>query len=335
MNPKHKRSIKIITKMIKSLNLDLSGLNVLTEVGSNNYLYTPVIACLAGAKNVYAWTGDTSHGKGDEIRNECLLILKYLGIGGNVNISINTRDVLHVQTANIITNSGFIRPIDEAFLKNVNHKTCVIPLMYEAWELRSTDIDIDACKEKGVRVAGTWESHPLIEVFSGVGPLAIKLAMNAGFEVYQNKIIIWSGDEFGEVSKKFFEQIGASNVILTTDAEILYNEAFDADFIYFCDMHGEDELIGEKGIINLDKLISSNEVLGIVHLIGQIDNEYIKDRGISVFPNKRGFNSVMSESLAYLGEHPILNLQVAGFKVAECIFKNLEHELVQNISACE
>ena len=54
-------------------------------------------------------------------------------------------------------------------------------------------------KQKGIKVAGTWENHPDLKIFDGCGHLAVKISQEAGYEVYQNKIIVWSNDHFGEV----------------------------------------------------------------------------------------------------------------------------------------
>lgn len=188
LNIRHLRAIKIIEKNLKLQNLNLSGLTILTEVGSNNYLYTPIIAALANAKHVYAWTRDTVYGKGEVIKKECLEIAKALGISGKLTVEVNSTSADHIRTADIITNSGFLRPINAKFLEAVNEK-CVIPLMYEAWEVRASDIEIEACKQKNIRVAGTWENHPTIRVFDSVGQLSVKLAHDAGFEVDRKSVV--------------------------------------------------------------------------------------------------------------------------------------------------
>ncbi|MBV1880760.1 MAG: hypothetical protein KUG82_03965 [Pseudomonadales bacterium] len=332
LETKHCRAIRKINQSIKSLDLDLSGLVVLTEVGSNNYLYTPLIAALAGAHHVFAWTGDTRYGEGNKIKENCLALAEKLGIENRITVTVNKKNIEHINSANVITNSGFIRPIDATFLKYVDPNKCVIPLMYEAWELRSTDIDINVCYQRSIRVAGTWENHPKIAVFEGVGPLAIKLSMEAGYEVYQNNIIVWSSDEFGDMAKTYFEKIEAKSVTITTDTEHLYHLAPTADFIFFCDYNETKCLVGEGGLIDVDKLGRLNPALGYVQLYGDIDDRYLENRGRIIFPAKRGKPRVMTESLAYLGEQPVINLQVAGFKVAECLSKGIQHDLVQPIS---
>ena len=325
------RSISIIKKSISRLRLDLKDLEILTEVGSNNYIYTPIIAALAGAKKVNAWTHDTQYGYGEEIAKECKEIAEYCNVKNCLEISVNTKPLEHISTANIITNSGFIRPINEEFLKHVNPDTCVIPLMYEAWELRATDIDIEACKRRGIRTAGTWENHPEIKVFDAVGPLAVKLAMEAGFEVYGNKIIVWSEDGFGEKTAQYFKNMNAQFVIRTTSIEMLYEHICDSDFIYFCNYSDQQKLIGENGVLDAMTIKNLNPSIGIIHLYGDIETNYISKLGIQVFPPKQGRASVMSESLAYLGPTPVINLLTAGFKVGECLFKNDKNDILQEI----
>ena len=67
------RAIEIIEQTIKRLDLKLNSYIVLTEVGSNNYIYTPIIPLLAGAEKVYAWTRDSSYGSGEHIAKQVVL----------------------------------------------------------------------------------------------------------------------------------------------------------------------------------------------------------------------------------------------------------------------
>ena len=159
------RAIKLIREVVSKLDLNLTGLNVLTEVGSNNYLYTPLIAAIAGAENVYAWCNDSPYGLASDVKKQLDFVSSFLELNTPIVVKMNEQVVEHIRTANIITNSGSIRPIDKSFLKHVDPSSCVIPLMYEAWELRESDIDIVECQKKGVKVAGTWESHPELSIF--------------------------------------------------------------------------------------------------------------------------------------------------------------------------
>ena len=48
------------------------------------------------------------------------------------------------------------------------------PLMYEAWEFRAQDVHLEAWSCDGIRVAGTNERHPAVDVFSYLGIMANK-----------------------------------------------------------------------------------------------------------------------------------------------------------------
>ena len=60
---------------------------------------------------------------------------------------------------------------------------------FEAWEARKEYVDIGYCNRRGIKVAGTNESHHQLNVFTQVGHLALKMAFEAGYEIYGNKIL--------------------------------------------------------------------------------------------------------------------------------------------------
>ena len=66
----------LIKNIIKKINLSLNELTILTEVGSNNFIYTPIISIMAGAKKVFAWTKDSKYGMGKDIIEDCIDLCK-------------------------------------------------------------------------------------------------------------------------------------------------------------------------------------------------------------------------------------------------------------------
>src|SRR5579875_1556399 len=133
----------LIDDVIKKLNLDLYDKIVLTEVGSSLFVLTPIIAIKAGAKKVYAWGKDNRYGKASDCIALCKKILVELDCeSSNIEFASNDRVQKHIEEADVITNLGNVRPLDENFLKYVKNNA-VIPLMCEAWEIRHSDIDID------------------------------------------------------------------------------------------------------------------------------------------------------------------------------------------------
>jgi hypothetical protein len=322
------RAFKIIHRAIETLDLNLKGKTILTEVGSNNYIYTPVIAAMAGAKQVIAWAKDSRYGQADKIIEECTALARLLNVADVIIFRANKQPVEDIEIADVITNSGVLRPIDVNFVSHMKHDA-VLPLMFEAWELREEDLDIKACKDKGIKVAGTWENHPEIKVFDYTGLLAVKLLLNAGIEIYDSNIVIWSNDHFGEIAKKTLKNLGAKNVWVTTKTDELYTILPQLDAIYICNYNEESQFFGESGIFDLEYMISINNSFTLVHLYGNINAQFCKDNGLKLYPDRDGKAKLMTETLGYVGLEPLLRLQVAGFKVAECLLENKESDLVQ------
>ena len=323
------RAIKLIESIRDKLNLSLKGYKVLTEVGSNNYIYGPIIPLLCGAQKVYAFVKDTNYGKADEIKTACLEIATALGLEKNLEIETNVLNDNWLGKCDIITNSGMLRPFDTKKLSKFK-KNAVLPLMYESWELRSQDIDISYCKEHNIKVSGTWESHPDIKVFDYVEILCLKMAFEAGFEVLGNNIFIWSNDHFGDKIKNSFIKNGANKCILSNDLNLLLKNAAVLDFLFISDY---DELRDYSKLLDINNLIKINPNLVIIHLYGNLDFKEFSKIGFEIFPKKNGKSQLMTYSLAHAGLIPIINLQVAGYKVATEMLKN-EYTLISQKMVC-
>jgi hypothetical protein len=316
---------------VENLHLNLTSYTILTEVGSGPYLYTPIIAALANSKKVFAWTRDSTFGNGDQIVQQCNSLLEQLGLKSKVHFEINNRPSEHIQNADLITNSGFVRPLDSQFLEHVK-ASAVIPLMFEAWEFRESDIDIEYCKTNNIKVAGTNEHHPSINVFGFLGPLALKLAFNSKMEILRNSILIWSDDDFGKVAYEAFKSAGADKVDMTIDTEQLYSQASGLDFIFICDYSESRVIIGDNGIFDLTILQQENPALTFVHLYGRVDPLFARKFDFNVYPEKQGYAQVMTETLGHVGLKPFIDLQVAGFKVGAELLNNKLSELSQPLT---
>jgi hypothetical protein len=311
---------KLIESVIKKLELDLSGKTVLTEVGSSLFALTPIIALKAKAKKVFAWGKDTRYGKADDCIDFCKKILASFNSNTNdVEFAANVRPSEHIAEADIITNLGNVRPLDESFLKWLK-QDAVIPLMCEAWEFRKSDIDLDYCKQKNIKVAGTWENHPKFKIFDACGYLAAKLCFEAGYELYQNKIAIWSNDNFGEVIYKAFQNFYPEKLILTYDTEQLNQEL---DFVFIADYMSMGLIIGNNGEIPLAYLKDK----GVVHLSGKIDSDFCRKNKIPLYPDFDGFSKQMTHTLSHLGPKPMLDLHSAGLKVGQILHDSRESSI--------
>ena len=322
------RDLLLIDEIIEKLQLDLSGKTILTEAGTGHFSLTPLIAIRAKADKVFAWAKDTRFGKATDVIRFCTEIFNQSRTTiSKVDFVANARPPEHIRQADIITNLGHVRPLDRWFLEQVK-EGAVIPLMCEAWEQRPQDIDIAYCKNNNIRVAGTWESHPGLRIFQACGYLAAKLCFEAGYELYQNRIAIWSGDAFGEVIYDAFEKFYPQKLLLTHNAGDL-NQSF--DLVVIADYMCEEVLIGENGKIPADLFVNT----GVVHLCGKVDYSFCTNHNIAVYPQADGHARRMTQTLSHLGSKPVIDLHAAGLKVGEILFDDSTgpwKDLVQPIS---
>ena len=324
-----------INQAINRLNLDLSGTIVLTEAATGAYSVTPVIAAVAGAK-VYAYTKDSRFGSVKEVKNQTFKLLSQFETSIDRITIIEELNPQIISSADVITNSGHLRPLNNKLLK-YSKKGVVIPLMYEAWELRDSDIDLKLCREMGIKVGATNERHPAIDVFNYLGDMAIRLILDAGLCMYGNRFVLICNNDFGPYIAKSLTQncISVAVCDLKEHRSKYANLPIDwiGDFldfsipkkyrnceaIIFTAYPFEKTWIGDNAPIQIEKLKSEFENPYILRYAGHLDEEQCKDR-IEFYPDlvQAGHMGILPSDI---GNDPIIKLQAGGLKVAELLIK--------------
>jgi hypothetical protein len=300
---------RIIRETIEKLDLDLRGLIVFTEVASGYYMFTPIIATLAGAETI-AFSKDSEYVKARDVSQDLMKWGERFNVDRMIRI-VSQKKIEHIRRADIVTNSGLVRPIDRDFVRMMK-LGAIVSLMFESWEVRDNDIDIKACKEKGIKIVGVNESHPLVDVFDYVGILGIKMLLEAGIEVYKSRIGVLSSDKFGVTLKRYLDKCGAE-VILTADSKsLLKNSLLDA--IIYADYNASIKI--ERDVIRLKE---SDTV--IIQFLGGLDYNFLKSGGLLVYPDKAIPPKKMARTFSDLGPRPVIELQGAGLRASEIVYK--------------
>ena len=110
--------------------------------------------------------------------------------------------------AYIVTNSGNLRPLDAELIGRLP-SNAVIALMYEAWELRQTDIDL-----RGVppprHSSGRASTNGILRsgVFPYLGCLAVRELHDAGFAVHGCRIGLLCDNGFAPYLQRSLESLG-------------------------------------------------------------------------------------------------------------------------------
>src|SRR3954452_5054895 len=202
-----RRLVRLMREAIERCDLDLDGLTVLTEGASGAYVVTPVLAAMAGA-DVVALAVGNAYASGEEITRLTTVLAELAGVTGRIEL-VDGKEPAILGAADIVTNSGQVRPVDAQMVSHLK-PSAVVPLMYESWEYRGADVDLEACRARGILVAGTNERHPAVDVFSFLGQMALLQLHEAGIAVRGSRVLVLCDNDFAPFIVKDLENAGAN-----------------------------------------------------------------------------------------------------------------------------
>ena len=299
---------------IASTGLNLSNMIVLTEAASGAYGVTPVIAALADARRVYAFTRSTKHGTVAEVTEWMMALASAAGVTDRISV-IETLPPDVLRSVDIITNSGHLRPINSDMIGHLPSRA-VIALMFEAWEFRPEDIDFVACQQRQIPIVGVNEHHPTVDVFSYLGPLCVKLLFDAGIPVYRSRIALLCDNGFAEPILRGLVGAGASAVIFST-VESIPEDCWDAIVVSL--QPGSTLRINAMQAAHLAQ-VAPPEAL-VAQFWGDVDHDALLANNLKVWPLVPPRLGHMAILLSAIGPDPIVRLQTGGLRAAEWIFR--------------
>lgn len=307
--------------------LDLRGRAVYTEAASGAYVVTPILAAMAGAEVVTAETRDSRYGSVDAIATWTREVAAAAGVADRIRV-VNGKSWEDLERADIVTNSGFVRPLSADLIERLK-PTAVIPLMYESWEFRPDDLDLGACRGKGIAVAGTNECHPALDVFSYLGPLTVRLLQDAGWDVSGSRFLLLCDNPFRPYIGEHLVQAGAT----VEHQEIADDSVSKADYdaVLVAMKPQSQPILDREG---MKRIARSRPTPGVVQVWGDIDRTAASEWGIPVWPVVAPPPGHMGILLSEIGPDPIIRLQSGGLKVGEVLSRS-RVELAHSAEAAE
>lgn len=323
-----------LIKRVSELQLDLRGKTVLTEAASGAYVVTPVLAALAGAK-VYAYTRTTRYGTVDEIFAATRTLMSECEQKLDITLIDSITPKVIVE-ADIITNSGHLRPLNEEMLQHAKD-SLVIPLMFEAWEWRDADMDINYIRKRGFKVGATNERHPAVDVFGYLGDMAVKQLFDAGICPYRNKLVLICNNDFGPYIAKVVARNCDGLAVIDKDEHkekytgiegidwiggfpgINISDTYkDAEGIIFTAYPFVQSWIGKDAEIDVAAIKAQFTDPLLLRYAGDMDTKLLTENGIRFFPEevKPGHMGVLPSAI---GNDPIIRLQAGSLKAAEAM----------------
>ncbi len=297
---------------IKKFKLNLNDQIVLTEASTGDYKATAIIADKAGAKRVYALAKNSKYGTIDDIKKG---YEEYFKENKSSNIKIiNSLEEIK-DKINIITNSGFIRPIDEKYLPYLS-KNAVVTLMYEPWEFRKSDINLKLLYDNKIKVYGTNEHDKRLLTMDYIGITLLYLLLSLKISHFSNKKILILGTfEFTEPIERVLKN-NNYNVEVINDYSSSINPA-NYDVFVIAEHKNKKEIIGnsQQSYINKNNLTKKHNV---IHICGNVD---FKDAKFNYLPNTPAPFGYMSYRTDFIDTMALIDLQTGSLKVAEGMLK--------------
>jgi hypothetical protein len=307
-----RRVRRLMHGVVEAMELDLSGRVVVTEAATGPYAVTASIAALAGAEAVYAVAGDSRHGSAADGLAYTRDLAAAADVRDRIELVIGKASA-PLEEADIVTNSGHLRPLDGETVGRMR-RGAAIPLMYEAWELRPGEVDLDACARRGIRVAGTNERHPAVDVFSYLGPMAVKLLMDAGIAVNGTRLLLLCDNPFCIHIARGLIAAGARVDIRRRLGDGPVDDDWDAVLVAL--RPGARAALGPQ-----DGELLAERAPGtlVAQYWGDVDRDALVGAGVPVWPPAPPAAGHMAILPSALGPEPIVRLQAGGLKVGEVL----------------
>jgi hypothetical protein len=303
------RLSRLISEAVDRCALDLSGARVLTEAATGAYVVTPVIAAVSGAR-VVALTADSRYGTVGQVKAATMALATQLGVNDRILITTR-REAEHFAAADVITNSGHVRPIVGKLAATVR-RDAVLSLMFESWEAQvgRLDIDVDVLRDRGVQIAGTNERHPHVDVFSYLGPMAVAALADAGVSAYRSRIAVLCDNAFRDYVVDGLKAAGAE-VDAAASFDGLSSDYPDALLVALQPTGASVLSVGD-----LYRIGTSWPDCVLVQFWGDIDRGQCPMACWPVVAPPAGHMGVLPSRL---GPEPIVRLQAGGLKVAQVL----------------
>ncbi len=297
-----------ISRAIHKFDLNLAGRHVLTEAATGNYVVTPVIAAAAGAQ-VTAFTRDSSYGTVEEVRRQTHALAEAMGLSDRIHIITHLDDV-ELNSVDVVTNCGFLRPLTREFIARLS-PGCVIPLMYEPWEFRADEIDLVACRERGIQVWGTHEADPRLRTMEYIGYIALHFLLAHKLSPFSANVLILGCEPFVRPIASVLACNQYPHRAVTSYAERITAREYNA--IVLAESQDRRLLIGPGATAHLPFDALHPEVC-VIHIGGHVDFRDAPFRHVPTKPRPFGF---MSYTADFIDSQAVVDLHAAGLKVGE------------------
>ncbi len=311
------RAKKYAQQLVQKYGIDCRGLTVLTEAASGTYLFNPMMPLLGGAERVIAYCRNSRYASTQEVEASMRAVYAEAGLDERWEFRTSLSDQ-DIAAADIVTNSGHVRPFDATFLNRMK-PTAVLPLMWEPWELRPGEIDLDVARQRGILILGTNEHEAPCDLRPYSFLTAMHLAMSHKASVADDRILV-IGEQYtlAQPMESGFQRLGIAcrRIAPNCSAAEAAQATQWATYIIVAEHADHRLLVGPGGLIDTQQLVAANTT-GVGVVSGSVDRDHLEAHGISVYPERMAPPGFMSYMPSELGPYSVMDLFAAGVKVGQ------------------
>lgn len=241
-----------------------------------------------------------------------------LDVGVDVQF-VEDKSALPFEDAHIVTNSGLLRPIGPSEISRLSdHAT--IALMYEAWEVRTADIDLAGARERGIRVVGVNEHHPACGAFDFVGDITAAAVLRRAWSIRDARIAVLSDNPFGPPIERTLEDLGATVIsVVPVDTEAV--EPIDVDLVVVATTPS---CVAKRNVStlspqDLSRLVGGTGAYGCVHVWGDVDYTVLNSLHVMMEPTVQPASGHQGIAMSSAGHEAVVRLQVAGLAATQYV----------------
>ena len=307
------RKFKTTRQLVKKYNLDLTGLNVFTEAATGNYFFTAIAAALAGAKNVFAYNSEAIN----IMAKFCGFFKMFQYDFPELNSIEFVTDKNKIAEADIITNSGYVRPITSKDVDSMK-KTAVIALMMQIDQVRNSDINLVECFLNGIKCVPVDEYE--IGIAHSMNFKLMKVLFVAGLSVWGDKYLFCGGGDLTYNVLDFFNKNGIHADKISSGSWLGDTNKLCYDAIVIHDYYTNTLWVGKEKdhpVISIERILAQNPLLKIINISGNADIISLVCADIDVFPLQEPIYGKTTISGDYLSHKVTIELNVAALKAAE------------------
>ena len=318
-NLENTRLIKLIRQSIKNYRLDLSGYSVLLPIINKEPILVPLIASLAGAREIYTISKNLSLIKEiTSYKNELKLESSFHFI---------EKETPHILQGLDIIVKGDTSPIIDDTVAASLKKQCIISLFPKNLDFsKANGINLEACAKNKIPVLSLDPADQSLQLFKHIASLVMKKLNECDIDIFKSKILLVGSGNLMENILVMLKSAGSQIFAAYTDKpetrDYVSKHIGDTDAIILADYPLKQQtVIGNNGIIRIADLIDINPEVKVINVSGKVEVNPLLLGGISLIPETASQNS-LNVNIDELSLRSITEITSAVIKVAESLIKS-------------